>query len=180
MGVDIANLGANTNSSKANAAAGVRTLAGSTQDYNEMADTRDFKYTQGQDKIADEKWQKEFDRILKQDGVQEALAWAGNAISQQNANTSAYSAATSRESLNWSKDPSNPDNIYKNKQIEELGKEKPGAYDQDPDWPSEISEINSDPEGQYDWLLKNSDAYIAKYTYDGYQKLLSQAKSQIE
>lgn len=41
------------------------------------------------------------------------------AISQQNANTSRFSAETSRMNANWAQNPDNPDNIYRNLQIEQ-------------------------------------------------------------
>lgn len=105
MGVDISGLGANVN--QANAAGvnlGTRTLAGQSQDYSQAADTRDysrgvlesdrgfnegvrqadraFEYTQGRDKVADQRWQAEFDRIKEQDGLQNALAWAGQYLNE--------------------------------------------------------------------------------------------------
>lgn len=78
---------------------------------------QEFEYTQGQDKIADQRWQQEFDRIKEQNGIANAISWANNSISQQNANTSSSSAANSNTNainrLAWDKDPTNPSNMNK-------------------------------------------------------------------
>lgn len=97
---------------------GQRTLAGQGQDFNQQQQgwenrfnygqatgtfgngqqtmqNQEFQYTQGRDKVADERWQSEFERIKKQDGIANAINWAQNSISQQNANTSASSSANS-------------------------------------------------------------------------------------
>lgn len=117
LGVDPSLFGANVNAATARGnlnQAGVSTMAKQAQDYSQAADQRNydrsvlesdrsFEYTQGRDKVADERWQTEFDRVLKQDGVQNALAWAANSISKQNANTSAYSAQTGRMNANDSR-----------------------------------------------------------------------------
>lgn len=70
--------------------------SGQAQQYGQKADQRNFEYTAGRDKVQDEQWMKQFNEQVKQNGIGNALNWAQNAISQQNANTSAYSAATSR------------------------------------------------------------------------------------
>lgn len=90
-------------------------------------ENKQFQYGQERDKVADEQFEKEFQQRVKQDGIQNAMSWANNRISQQNANTSSSNAS-------WARDPSNPDNIYKNAQIEgaknssseKLEKEKQG------------------------------------------------------
>lgn len=64
---------------------------------------KNFEYTAGRDKVADAQWMKQFDEQVKQNGIGNALNWAQNAISQQNANTSAYSASTSRMNANDSR-----------------------------------------------------------------------------
>lgn len=52
---------------------------------------RNFEYTQGRDKVADKRWQDEFDRIKVQDGIQNALAWASQNLNQSTADdNSAY------------------------------------------------------------------------------------------
>ncbi|GKU76838.1 hypothetical protein [Paenibacillus sp. L3-i20] len=76
-----------------------RTFGEDTRRYNQ-----EFEYTQGRDKVADERWQTEFDRILTQDGVQNALAWAQNSISQQNANTSSGNLNLSRDEFDYRKE----------------------------------------------------------------------------
>lgn len=110
LGVDPKLFGANVNATTASGnlnQAGVRTLAGHSQDYMQTADQRDFnegvrqadrayEYTAGRDKVQDAQWMKQFDEQVKQNGIGNALAWAQNAISKQNANTSAASAANSR------------------------------------------------------------------------------------
>lgn len=196
MGVDPSLFGADktTEQRLANVGkAGIRTLGGQAQDYSQEADQRDFdykvEYTAGRDKVADERWQLEFDRILKQDGIQEALAWAQNSISQQNANTSSASQgnAASNASFNkamdiWKATGVAPDGIpgvakgtpYSSGSS---SSGKPLPYDQNPSWAQEISSLNSDPDGSYDDYLANSADYIAEYGYDGYSKLLAQAKS---
>ncbi|OMF38769.1 hypothetical protein BK133_00770 [Paenibacillus sp. FSL H8-0548] len=59
-----------------------------TNQFNEGVRQYDtsLQYTQGRDATADAQWQKEFDRILKQDGVQNALSWASHNlnVSQEN------------------------------------------------------------------------------------------------
>lgn len=75
-----------------------------------------FQYGKDRDEVSDQQWQDEFNQRVKQDGVQNALAWAQNSISQQNANTSSSNAS-------WSRDPNNPDNIYKQLQIDNFGQE---------------------------------------------------------
>jgi len=47
---------------------------------------RNYEHQTSRDSVVDEQWQKEFDQRVKQDGVQNAIAWANNKISQQNAN----------------------------------------------------------------------------------------------
>lgn len=131
MGVDIAKLGANTNSSNANAAAGVQTLAAKNQEFNQGITMAELtgKLPDGTATTAEQqrKLQNEWMAADKTGVISPMLAnlyglKAGSptraakefaqqlAISQQNANTSAYSAQTSRDSLDWSKDPNNPDN----------------------------------------------------------------------
>lgn len=104
MGVDISKLGADTNLANAQAAAqlGQRTLAGQAQDYSQMADTRnfnedqrrykrDFLYTAGRDKAADEQWQKTFDENVRQFGLEYALREAAQQLNEdQFADESAY------------------------------------------------------------------------------------------
>lgn len=129
LGVDPSLFGANVNQSTSMQnmnRAGTQTLAAQNQNFNQgMAnkqfdrgvvesdrafneDTRrydqQFEYTQGRDKVKDNQWREEFDRILKQDGVQNALAWASHSVSQQNANTSSGNLALSREEFNYRKD----------------------------------------------------------------------------
>jgi hypothetical protein len=214
MGVDITNLGANVNSSKANAAAGVQTLASKNQEFNQDVTIAELtgtmpngaKTTAEQQRQLQNEW-----LVADQTGkitptlakmynipagtpTRAAMEFARQlAISQQNANTSAFSASNSANNAAFNKlmdvwaatgvAPSGlqgygiqPGAAYKPNN----SSEKQVPYDQDPDWSAEISEINADPEGQYEWLLKNSSSYIQRYTYDGYQKLLSQAKSQID
>jgi hypothetical protein len=103
---------------------GQRTLAGQTLDLNNAKDNRDFQYQTVQDAIKNGMSQQQIDNSAKQFAQQmgynydnmnanDKQAWAQIAISQQNANTSSDNA-------NWSKDPTNPDNIYKNAQIQSL------------------------------------------------------------
>ena len=81
------------------AGGGPQTLQGQNQQFNQDMQSRQydedvrrfnqgFEYTQGRDTVKDQQWTQEFNRILSQDGVQNALAWANHSISQQNANTS--------------------------------------------------------------------------------------------
>lgn len=162
LGVDIANLGANTNSSKANAAAGVRTLAASTQDYNEAADQRDFEYTAGQDKIKDEQFEKEFQRKVEQDGIQNAISWANNAISQRNSNISAGNLALSQDKF-----------AYDQTQDAKGGKNY--NYENDPEFATDVQWINDNPDTALAELKAKSSQIIAQYGKDAYDDLISYA-----
>lgn len=129
MGVDSSMFGADVaaNDARGNlGAAGLRTMAGQELDTNQDIDQRnydrsvfendraynedsrrynqEFQYTQGRDAVSDARWEQEFQRILRQDGVDNALRWAANSISQQNANTSAGNLALSRDEFNYRKD----------------------------------------------------------------------------
>lgn len=107
MGVDASQFGSNVNLNTARGntgKAGLDTMAKQAQDYSQSADKRNydrsiiesdrgynrgvlesdraFTYTQGRDKVADERWQTEFDRIKEQDGIQNAIAWANQSLNQ--------------------------------------------------------------------------------------------------
>lgn len=202
MGIDPALFGSNVSASQAAAnrnTAGQRTLEGQAQDYSQQADTRDFnegvrqyntnlQYTQGRDKVADAQWQKEFDRILEQDGIQNALAWAQNSISQQNANTSAFSASTSRMNANQSRlmdiwqatgfAPAGIDGVPEGTPYSSGSTSSAGQtdYTTDPSFAQDISWINQNPNEALAEIQSNAEALIAQYGYKGYQELLKAAE----
>ncbi|MHA7967685.1 hypothetical protein ACX93W_26585 [Paenibacillus sp. CAU 1782] len=57
---------------------------------------QDFEYTQGRDSVKDAQWQQEFDRILKQDGIDNAIAWANLNLSRQRESRIAASEGASK------------------------------------------------------------------------------------
>ncbi|PZD95242.1 hypothetical protein DNH61_11825 [Paenibacillus sambharensis] len=59
---------------------------------------RSYQYTQGRDKVADAQWEREFNRIKEQQGMQNALAWA-----QQNLNQAEFDdrSAQGWAGLDW-------------------------------------------------------------------------------
>lgn len=82
-----------------------------------QVDNRNFNYQVGRDKVADNQWERQFAsqndqwkqqfaENVRQNGLDDALRWAS-----QNLN---------REQFDWSKDKNNPDNIYRNAQINAL------------------------------------------------------------
>lgn len=93
MGVDISNLGANTHSSKANAAAGVQTLAGKEQQYNQMADQRNFEFQKAQ-----QEWENVFNQA-QFDESKAARIWE-QAFKEKSFAQSVKDAAASR-GLQW-------------------------------------------------------------------------------
>lgn len=58
-------------------------------------ENKQFQYTQGRDKVADQQWQSEFDRIIKQDGVENALAWASQNLNERQEGRIAANQASS-------------------------------------------------------------------------------------
>lgn len=111
-----------------------------TQQFNE--DKRrygeQFAYQQARDKIADAQDKREFDERVRQAGLDNAVQW-------YNAKTSRQNSSLNQQQFNWSKDPNNPDNIYRSAQIDALKKEMDGTS----------GAMKSELEGLYTGLSSN-------------------------
>lgn len=60
-----------------------RNLSGQRIDEDTRRYDQEFTYTQGRDKVADKKWQDEFDHIKDQDGIENAIKWAQHNLDVQ-------------------------------------------------------------------------------------------------
>lgn len=84
-----------------------RTLEGSQFDKSVETDERNFEYQKARDAIADKQYQQKFDEDVRRYGLdyalQKAVQMGQLSISQQNANTSAFSASNSAVNANFSK-----------------------------------------------------------------------------
>jgi hypothetical protein len=166
MGIDPASFGANRTFEQAQSGlsgAGVQTLSAKDQKFNQEVTTAQLTgkmpdgtpTTAEQQRLLQNEWAvadqtgKITPTLAEMYGIpagtptRAAKEFAAQlAVSQQNANTSAFSAQTSRDSLDWSRDPNNPDNIYKSAQIDALKKELSG----------DSSELKSELDGLYTGL----------------------------
>lgn len=136
----------------------------------DLENDRDFNYQRDRDKITDANWLSKFKEDKRQAIVNEAINKGQLSVSQGN-------LALSNARLSWEKDPTNPDNIYKQKQIEALAT-KPN-YKSDTAFTDDISYINANPKTAFDDLKKNSTEFINQYGYDGYKELLRVAKPSV-
>lgn len=133
MGVDPSLFGANvsTEDRLANVQkVGVDTLA-----------AQQFAYQEARDKIMDDRYKQQFDEDVRRYGLEFGLKQAMQAhqisadnaqiaISRMNAGTSRMNANLNQQQFAWSKDPDNPDNIYRNLQIDQM-MNPPGAKAED-------------------------------------------------
>jgi hypothetical protein len=136
-------------------------------DRSDFETDRAFDYGVDRDKIMDKQWLDQFTADEKQRIVSNALQNKQISISEAN-------AALNREQFNWQKDPTNPDNLYKAAQIENMN--SPVDYKEDPSFADDIAYINSNKEQAYNKLIANSKAFMDQYGYDGYKELLRVAK----
>jgi hypothetical protein len=99
---------------------GTRTIQGQQLD----SQVKEVAYSHARDSLLDKRYEKEFKNNVEQQGLDYALKKALQAhqittdnaqiaISRQNANTSSSNAS-------WARDANNPDNVYKNAQIDKL------------------------------------------------------------
>jgi hypothetical protein len=126
-----------------------------TNQYNLSAQNQSFNQNQQTQRnaVADQQWQADFNQRVKQDGIQAALSWANNSVSQQNANTNA-------SQLDWSKSADNPQNKNANadrlfKAWQDTGKapaglESYGVHQGDPYKPYSPSSNSVDPKVSVD------------------------------
>lgn len=141
MGIDPSLFGANLSTEQRTAnigKAGVKTM-----------EAQQFAYQQARDVIKDEQYKQQFDEDVRRFGLEFALkeAMQEHQISSDNAQLaiSRMNAQTSRMNANWAQNENNPDNIYKNIQIEALKKELSG----------ESKEMQGELEGLYNGLSQN-------------------------
>lgn len=185
--------GGNPFGSGGNGGMGQRTLQGQQFDRGVVESDRNFNrgvYESDRDfdfKKAQTEWENNFNKA-QFDESKAAAIWE-RAFKQKSFAEDVKQAAASR-GLQWSSLGQRQkefiaDSAFREKQFKleqdkfDFSKNKPGnvSYDQTPEWMSEIAEINNDPEGTYDFLLKNSGTYIQQYSDKGYQELLSRAKA---
>lgn len=129
---------------------------------------RAYDYQVTRDKVLDERWMKQFTADEQQRIIQNALQRRQISVSEAN-------AALNRAQFEWSKDPNNPDNRYKEAQIQNMSTKKV-SYKDDPAFADDIAYINSNKEEAYNELISNPKAFIDQYGYDGYKELLRVAK----
>lgn len=160
---------------------------GTFENGQQSLENKKFQYTQGRDTVADQQWESEFQRIKEQNGIENALNWAQNSISQQNADTSATNASNSAS--NSSID--NLMNVFKATGVAPAGLESMGInkgdklpietkpvdynYTTDPAFIGGIADAGTGGLTSAE-ILKDAKNIINDITYDGYQKLLSAAK----
>ncbi|KIL35873.1 hypothetical protein SD71_10810 [Cohnella kolymensis] len=75
---------------------GQRTIQGQTFDRSKFESDRAYDYQVGRDKVEDQRWQKEFDYRVKQDGIQSAIAWYNAKTSRQSSNNASSNASFSK------------------------------------------------------------------------------------
>lgn len=139
---------------------GAKTLANQQMDTQNNQWQTQFDYGKTRDSVTDSQW-------LKQFGASQANAAADNA--RQSA-----SLGLQREQFNWSKDPNNPDNLYRMAQLRSLGQEtqKPSDYKTSPDFAEDLAGLQQmGTEQALDVLTKQAQAFVQEYGYDGYMAL---------
>lgn len=117
LGIDSTLFGANVNQATSQGnmnRAGITTLDAQQQQYAQSADQRNFDegvrqydqnfgYQQERDTVADNQWLQQFNEHVRQFGLNNALDWAAQSVSQQNANTNSGQLALSRDRFNYDK-----------------------------------------------------------------------------
>lgn len=137
-------------------------------DRDVLESDRSYKYQVGRDKVGDSQWNQEFQNRIKQDGVQNAIAWANHSLSASNSaadNSLGWANLNQRkDEFSWSKDPNNPDN-----------KPKAESYDYkgDPDFASDAAAMVKSPIEARQALRDNAQDYIDKYGVEGYNYLIT-------
>lgn len=129
---------------------------------------REFDYKVTRDKVLDEQWLKEFDANERQKIIENAQRNRQISVSEAN-------YLLNKSEHEWSKDPNNPDNRYKEAQIQNMSTKKV-SYKDDPAFADDIAYINSNKEEAYNLLKSNPKYFIEQYGYDGYKELLNMAK----
>jgi hypothetical protein len=157
---------------------GTRTIQGQTLD-NQVSEVA---YSHARDSLLDKRYEKEFANNVKQQGFENALkiALQKHQISHDDAQIaiSRASQGTSSARLAWDKSANNPDNVYKNAQIDALNKKPDKStvipYKTNPDFAKDISYIKANPNSA-GMLDTNSQEFINNYGYDGYLALRKEA-----
>lgn len=128
---------------------------------------KEFDYKVTRDKVLDEQWLKEFDANERQRIIENA---------QRNRQISVTEAnyLLNKSESEWSRNPDNPDNRYKEAQIQSMGKKT--SYKDDPEFADDIAYVNSNKDEAYNELISNPKEFIDRYGYDGYKELLRVAK----
>jgi hypothetical protein len=189
----------NAQTAGGNRGVATRTLAGQEIDANRAIDQRNFdygvqrdqrsdfeadrsfdegvrqyntnlEYTQGRDKVKDAQWEKEFQRILQQDGVQNALAWAANSVSRMNAATSAGNLALNRDEFQYRQDQDKLDRAEK-------ANNSKYDYKTDDNFAKGLNWINNNPDTALNEIRQNPQLYIDNFGYAGYQEMLKAAEA---
>jgi hypothetical protein len=113
-------------------------------DYEKFLNDRNYNYQVSRDKVLDEQW-------LKQFNSQEQQRLIDNAIKNRQISIDEGQLALQRAAQAWARDPNNPDNRYKNAQIEAMKSSNNNDNTVGPLYNSMMN--SSDPEA---WLKENS------------------------
>lgn len=116
-------------------------------DYEKFLNDRNYNYQVSRDKVTDAQWLSQFNEQQRQALVNEAISRGQLSVSEGN-------LALNRAAQAWSQSPNNPDNKYKNAQIDALknsGSKSSNENTVGPLYNSMMS--SSDPEA---WLKENS------------------------
>lgn len=197
MGVDTSGLGANV--ALNNTAVGQRTMAGQQMDYAQRADQRDFDYNQGidqrnfdyaqgidqrnfdygreRDQVADEQFIKQFNEQVRQFGMNNALNWAQQAVSQQNANVNSGQLGLSREKFNYDKEQD-----ALNRASSSTTKAGTNGYDYktDPTYIATLQGLYNNPSAALNDLRNNAQIFVEALGQAGFDDLLKRAKAEAE
>lgn len=152
-----------------------------TMEYQRLSDQEKMEYQRTRDAIEDERYKQKFDEDVRRYGLDRALQEAQLAISRQNANTSAASAANSAGNAAfgrlmdiWQATGVAPEGIPGVAPGTPLAGKQPTPkstdYKSNPDFASDVAYLKSNP-NEAKKLDTSPDAFINEYGYDGYLAL---------